>query len=305
MGRLEKLGVLIIVVLLGVIIAVGFLKDSDPADAPGVGRSPRRPEDAVRPTGGRGAGSVARKEPVRQPKPADPPALKREAPDDERPAAPGGTGTTRKPDPADSRAPAGGNPGDPGTARPEPDAPKPGPAIPAPVDAPVDPKTQNGSSPKSITKHRIRAGDTYTKLAKLYYGTADKAALIQAANPGVAPEKLKLGMEITVPAAVTTPGSGTRQNPDPALETDPSGRPAWIRAVQGEEPSTPPAGATAPAGGRSVTVKRNDSLRGIAKRVYGDEKHWKLIFDANRSSLPTERSLRPGMVLVLPELPAR
>ncbi len=302
MGRLEKLGVLIIVVLLGVIIAVGFLKDSDPAEAPGVGKSPRRSEDAIRPTGNRGAGSVARKEPVRQQKPADPPALKREAPDDERPAAPGGTGTTRKPDPADSRAPVGGNPGDAGTARPEPDAPKPGPAIPTPVD----PKSPDGSMPTSVTKHRIRAGDTYSKLAKLYYGTADKAALIQAANPGVAPEKLKLGMEITVPAAVTAPGPGTRQNPDPAAGSDASERPAWIRAVQGEEPSARPAGAAAPeAGGRSVTVKRNDSLRGIAKRVYGDEKHWKLIFDANRSSLPTERSLRPGMVLVLPELPPR
>jgi nucleoid-associated protein YgaU len=47
-------------------------------------------------------------------------------------------------------------------------------------------------------------------------------------------------------------------------------------------------------------VKAGESLGSIAKKVYGDEKKWRTIFDANRSLLTAPTSLRAGMKLSVP-----
>ena len=57
---------------------------------------------------------------------------------------------------------------------------------------------------------------------------------------------------------------------------------------------------------RTYTVRRNDSLTKIARREYGpgNAKHYKLIYEANRAILPSERALKPGQILVIPPLSA-
>lgn len=55
------------------------------------------------------------------------------------------------------------------------------------------------------------------------------------------------------------------------------------------------------ASGRRVwKVRDGDTLRGIARRVYGDEKLWKSIRDANPGRVTSEGAVRAGSELVIP-----
>lgn len=48
-------------------------------------------------------------------------------------------------------------------------------------------------------------------------------------------------------------------------------------------------------------VKSNDSLRKIAKKYYGDESKWLVIFTANQNKIHDRNSLRIGTELIIPE----
>ncbi len=56
---------------------------------------------------------------------------------------------------------------------------------------------------------------------------------------------------------------------------------------------------------RTYRVRANDSLSGIAARVYGDATKWRFIQDANRAVLGDSEVLRIGQVLVIPEVENR
>lgn len=51
----------------------------------------------------------------------------------------------------------------------------------------------------------------------------------------------------------------------------------------------------------TVRVDRNDTLRKIALRVYGDQDRWRDLYDANRSVLRRPEDVRVGQLLVVPE----
>ena len=53
---------------------------------------------------------------------------------------------------------------------------------------------------------------------------------------------------------------------------------------------------------RTYTVKRGDSLSSISRKLYGSSKYYKLIFDANRETIPSEKALKPGQILKIPSL---
>ena len=55
---------------------------------------------------------------------------------------------------------------------------------------------------------------------------------------------------------------------------------------------------------RIYTVKRGDSLSSISRQFYGAPKYYKLIFEANQETLPSEKKLRLGQVLKIPPLQA-
>jgi nucleoid-associated protein YgaU len=57
-----------------------------------------------------------------------------------------------------------------------------------------------------------------------------------------------------------------------------------------------------PEPARTYVVRRGDTLRGIAARVYGDESLWRRIYRANRDRLRTPGALRIGMELRIPPL---
>lgn len=52
---------------------------------------------------------------------------------------------------------------------------------------------------------------------------------------------------------------------------------------------------------RTVRVQKNDTLRHIAARVYGNQGRWKDIYEANRNVLRMPEDVRVGQVLMVPE----
>lgn len=52
---------------------------------------------------------------------------------------------------------------------------------------------------------------------------------------------------------------------------------------------------------RTVTVQKNDTLRRLADRVYGDQNRWRDIYEANRNLLRMPEDVRVGQVLTVPE----
>lgn len=61
--------------------------------------------------------------------------------------------------------------------------------------------------------------------------------------------------------------------------------------------------AAAPAGSKTYKVQKNDTLSGIAKKVYGDGRKYGIILKANKDILPSPNKLKPGMELRIPQLP--
>jgi len=67
--------------------------------------------------------------------------------------------------------------------------------------------------------------------------------------------------------------------------------------VEGGSSSTAPA----PAGARTYTVEKGDSLSKIAKQLYGDAHKWRQIYEANKQTIKNPDLIYPGQVLQVPE----
>lgn len=60
---------------------------------------------------------------------------------------------------------------------------------------------------------------------------------------------------------------------------------------------------TGGGGGKGTyTVEKGDSLSAISKRVYGNAKYWKQIFEANRDSIENPDLIYPGQTINLPDI---
>lgn len=79
--------------------------------------------------------------------------------------------------------------------------------------------------------------------------------------------------------------------------------------VEGVGPAVPPkVESTAktvvpPVAPKTYKVQKNDTLSGIAKKVYGDGRKYGIILKANKDILPKPNKLKPGMELRIPQLP--
>lgn len=127
----------------------------------------------------------------------------------------------------------------------------------------------------AFTNYTVKEGDTLTSIAKHFYGPKGKWEAIQDANPGLNPSRLKIGATIKVPTLEGAPSAGTRS-----------------------------AQATATANTTSYTVGDGDTLSGISEKVYGSQKHWEAIYNANKATIGSNpAALKIGMKLTIPAKP--
>ena len=84
------------------------------------------------------------------------------------------------------------------------------------------------------------------------------------------------------------------QIPPPAVAPAPADREgfALVNEAAGTKPGT--------AGTRLYKVEKGDNLSTIARKLYGDEKQWKRIYDLNREKIAHPDKRTPGMLLRLP-----
>jgi sulfite exporter TauE/SafE/copper chaperone CopZ/LysM repeat protein len=75
-------------------------------------------------------------------------------------------------------------------------------------------------------------------------------------------------------------------------------QPAQPAAPASDVQATPGATPSAPPAAKTYTARRGDTLRSIAKRLYGDEKRWRDIAAANPALNP--KKLRQGQIINLP-----
>lgn len=160
--------------------------------------------------------------------------------------------------------PAVSYPGEHSASRERAEAAAPGAATKAPA----------GAKPQPVV-HVVASGDTLTEISRKYFGTTTLWTQIVAANPGVDPDRLKIGQALTIPVAPgTVPGTGTT----PA-------------------PATAPAAASA---GRTHTVVAGDTLSELAARYLGSSALADQLYAANRDVLKSPDALRVGQTLRIP-----
>lgn len=84
-------------------------------------------------------------------------------------------------------------------------------APPAPKASPLQKKKPSQASRAASTAYVVKSGDTFGSIANRFYGRADLAGRLIAANPGINPRALPLGRTIQVPVldrATTTAPAG-------------------------------------------------------------------------------------------------
>ena len=134
--------------------------------------------------------------------------------------------------------------------------------------------------------------------------------------------------EADIPVAADRPRAEPGRGARPRVESSPLGpraadaarRGGQVRASLSGRPGGPPLAAIRgrPAGRQSsrppsapaqriYTVRANDTLIGIARKVYGAQnwRQYRRIFAANRDRLRDEATLNVGQKLVIPALPGR
>jgi nucleoid-associated protein YgaU len=150
-----------------------------------------------------------------------------------------------------------------------------------------------------LREYKAQPGDSLSKLASKYLGSASKAnrdAIIRA-NPSLQqnPDKIVAGRTYFLPAPATA-------IPDTVASAS-----ATPQAADNASPPTPvaaaPASAPAPAPDNFTwyTVKENDNLWKIASEQLGSGNAWTQIRDLNQDVLKGQDRLSPNMLIKLPK----
>lgn len=139
-----------------------------------------------------------------------------------------------------------------------------------------------GVIPPAFDDYTVVSGDNFERISQKVYGSRRHAMAIARSNPLLDPRKLRAGDTIRVPR-------------DPAniqgIPVDEDGD-AEDRPVPESAPQT-----------IEYTVKRGDTLSGIAKAFYGSIRHVDFLYNANRGRMASKDDLRLGQVLLVPPLP--
>ena len=162
----------------------------------------------------------------------------------------------------------------------------PSPAPPARVVEPTPAPAQPARPSAPGAEYLVKEGDTLETIAQDHYGSRTWLSLITQANPGLRPERLRIGQKLVLPPK---PEKVEKQVDEPALVKAPSAEPAVV--VDG--------------GARSYVVQPGDTLTGISSKVYKTVRHYDKIYEANRDRIADPNLLVVGTKLVMPEVAAR
>ncbi len=144
----------------------------------------------------------------------------------------------------------------------------------------------------AIETHRVQPGDTFSSLAKDYYGSEKHTSFLIRSNPQISdPNRLSIGAVIKIPPAPSGAESSAR-----AAGAGLRGTPGGLM------PARRDAARITPGTRRTYEVRSGDSFYAIARDVLGDATRWKELFDLNRDLVngdPTQ--LQVGQIVTLPE----
>ncbi len=179
------------------------------------------------------------------------------------------------------------------------------------------PPTPGAATAGSSRKHLVAAGETFGTIARRYYGSDSYARRLWWANRGKVawPQALAAGttiviprideLETLLPIAPALPSQALAQ-PGPA-ETEPVPFPLKVLPDAGQasqiqtQTQTPQSSALSQAGGYAVhVVRRDETLRSIARDRLGDTQRSGELADLNRDVLGPGGQLTVGQRLILP-----
>ncbi|MFN5662015.1 MAG: LysM peptidoglycan-binding domain-containing protein, partial [Planctomyces sp.] len=156
-----------------------------------------------------------------------------------------------------------------------------------------------------LLAHPVKAGDTLIAIARRYYGDESVVERLAAYNKNrVGPRNsLRVGVTLRIPPRDVLMGRARL-----ADDASPSVIPSGSRRAENSPTNTAretATGRTTPsststASATTYTVKAGDTLGTIARATLGTSKRWREIFDANRTTLSDEDSLKVGMKLKIP-----
>lgn len=155
--------------------------------------------------------------------------------------------------------------------------------------APVAPPGRETTTSPRV--YMVVSGDTLGHISQKTYGTYRKWKRIQEANPGVAPESLRVGQKLVIPALAD---SAVARSDDQATDAARAVEVAIDQVrdfVERDTTRTPYS---------PYTVARGDSLTSISRRHFGDGRRWRDIYELNRDQLPDPDAVRVGQVLRIP-----
>ena len=191
-----------------------------------------------------------------------------------------------------------------------------------------EPSSDTGSPVSTASRdrqrrHRVVSGDSLWSIAEEYLGDGSRASDIYDANRSVLrdPDIIPSGINLVIPVAKSdrvTPVSSSIESSSVKLsetamvESGIHAPPTIIRTIiprsrrvwQSDQQLTERSEQSGSV--RSETtyrVKRGDSLRAIARKVYQDEDRWRDIYEANRRILSDPHQIHPGMTIHLPRSP--
>jgi nucleoid-associated protein YgaU len=144
------------------------------------------------------------------------------------------------------------------------------------------------NDPQDEKLHVVQQGETYWSISRQQYGAGRYfQALAEYNKPRISDQQaLKPGMKVLVPSVLT-------------LET----RYGKLMQASGhaKPPAKPQAGLRFNSQGQPLyIVGEGDTLGEIATRYLGKTLRSDEIYQMNKEQLPTANSLKPGMVLVMP-----
>jgi nucleoid-associated protein YgaU len=122
---------------------------------------------------------------------------------------------------------------------------------------------------------------------------------------GCGPKKEEVPQLEPAEAPAAAPPAAPARAPvvaEPAPPPAPLAKPKRTPAHGLDAPAADAPVAEAAAGGQTYTVQKGDGLMAIARKVYGDQKLYKQIYEANKDKIgpPPGYALKVGTVLTIP-----